>query len=845
MLKHIYKGIILIVVFAVSLLFMGKNIREESFELNTTTKMSAATFPVVYMDTEAGKQNLLHGYSTNIDANIMRDNITLLDGEQSLKVLIKENQTTVKRLNYEVRDCISNELIDSGTISALEMEDDYKSAKIKVKGALTENTEYAVKITTITSTGKKIHFYTRVKRMDNSHLAEKVDFVTKLHTAMIEKDDKAGIASYLETDPSIENASLSYVTIKSSYDMVMWGKLKPTVITDITPRVTEMNQDTASIELKYMVEAETDTGKEKYYVTEFYRVKYTESRMYLLYFERHMEATFNSKLMSLKAGELKLGVSNEYDMNLVYDENETKLCFVRNRTLWYYDMITSKMVKVFSFEQSKADYIRDRYDQHNIRILNMDVDGNIEFVVYGYMNRGDYEGRTAIILYRYHSVDNRIEEQVYIPMDVPYQMLKEDQEGFSYVNNSGVFYFTLNDGIYSYNMITKSVETIVEGIDRDNIMIAKKDAYIAWTDSNELGKAGKVIVLDLETGKRNNIEAASGEGLRIFGSINDNLILGYVKLSDITEANDGSTIAPANKVDIMDKNLNLLKSYSKKRYYTVDTLIKDNVVELARVKKTNTDGAVYSAVDSDYILNGVADEAPDIGIATRVTDRMFTELYITLPKNIELEKKPDVEGTVNTVITEDTTLRLDTKRSKTERYYVYALGSILKEYRNAGEAITLADEKMGSVANQDFKIIWERGRKDTRASISGIDTVSTATLNSIKACVKMMLSYTNVSVSTSELADRNGSLMEILTEYMKRKPINLTGCNLDEVLYYVSDGKPVIAMKDATHAVLITAYDEFNITVYDPQQGTTWKEGYKDGAKLFERAGNVFISYLD
>lgn len=28
------------------------------------------------------------------------------------------------------------------------------------------------------------------------------------------------------------------------------------------------------------------------------------------------------------------------------------------------------------------------YDQHNIRILNLDDDGNISFVVYGYMNCG-------------------------------------------------------------------------------------------------------------------------------------------------------------------------------------------------------------------------------------------------------------------------------------------------------------------------------------------------------------------------------------------------------------------------------------------------------------------------
>ena len=52
-------------------------------------------------------------------------------------------------------------------------------------------------------------------------------------------------------------------------------------------------------------------------------------------------------------------------------------------------------------------------------------------------------------------------------------------------------------------------------------------------------------------------------------------------------------------------------------------------------------------------------------------------------------------------------------------------------------------------------------------------------------------------------------------------------------------------MKNGSQAVLITAYDEFNITMIDPELGKTWKEGYKDTAKMFEKVGNVFISFLD
>ena len=34
-------------------------------------------------------------------------------------------------------------------------------------------------------------------------------------------------------------------------------------------------------------------------------------------------------------------------------------------------------------------------------------------------------------------------------------------------------------------------------------------------------------------------------------------------------------------------------------------------------------------------------------------------------------------------------------------------------------------------------------------------------------------------------------------------PVNLTGCTVDEILYFVSSEKPVIAMESSGHAVLI------------------------------------------
>jgi hypothetical protein len=846
MLKHIYRFIVLAIVFVASIYLMENNIKEEEIESKATTTMATTTYPVMYIETDRGLMNPLHGYSTNIDANMLRETITLLDSDQAVNISIDQKKTIVKKINYEIRECSQYQLIEQGSISALTEAEEYKTAKIKIKEPLEENTEYAMKITAVTSTGKKIYFHTRIKKIPNAHLNEKYDFVEKIHEAILNKNMNAGIDTYLETNSSMDNSSYSYVNINSSYDMVMWGSLKPKLKSDVITRITEMNQETASFVLKYKVEVETDTGVEQYTVSEFFRVKYTVARMYLLYYERRAEADFYPSNMSIKTMNLKIGVSNCVDLPTMTDQDETKLCFVRNKTLWYYDMITNNMVKVFTFEQDKSDFIRDCYDQHDIKILNIDADGNIDFIVYGYMNRGEYEGRTAVILYRFYSLDNRVEEQVYIPMNIPYDVMRQDLEGFSYVNRFSVFYFSLQDQIYAYNMTTKKLDTIVEDVDPDNIMVSQNDSYIAWTDDSEPGKASSIILLDLETGVKSYIKAKEGQSVRIFGKIDNNLIFGYVKNSDLSMDTDGTVLAPAYKISIVNKELQELKSYSVKKYYILAATVKDNVIELKRVKKSASNETKYVSAESDYILNKSESNTSKIEVSTRVTDKMLTELYLTLPNTITLKNKPSVKSTVNTVIKEDKTLRFDIDRSSRESYYVYGLGETLGAYDNAGDAIVLADEKMGSVVNQDFKVIWERGKKTTRASISSITPVYTSSgLTSNKACAKMLLANSGVSVSVNQIGDKKSSIMDILSQYMKKEPINLTGSTLEEVLYYVSEGRAVIALKNNGHAVLITGYDEFNITMVDPELGKTWKEGYKDSSKMFEAAGNVFISYIE
>lgn len=57
-----------------------------------------------------------------------------------------------------------------------------------------------------------------------------------------------------------------------------------------------------------------------------------------------------------------------------------------------------KVTQVFSFRKTENGDFRDSRVQHDIKIIRVSEEGDIDFVVYGYMNRGTHEGYQESVL---------------------------------------------------------------------------------------------------------------------------------------------------------------------------------------------------------------------------------------------------------------------------------------------------------------------------------------------------------------------------------------------------------------------------------------------------------------
>lgn len=55
------------------------------------------------------------------------------------------------------------------------------------------------------------------------------------------------------------------------------------------------------------------------------------------------------------------------------------------------------------------------------------------------MNRGDHEGEVGTAVYHYDGLVHTIEEEIFIPSDVSYEILKAQMGQLMYVNERGHF----------------------------------------------------------------------------------------------------------------------------------------------------------------------------------------------------------------------------------------------------------------------------------------------------------------------------------------------------------------------------------------------------------------------
>lgn len=841
--RAIIKGLLLGCVFALALMILSRVMNQGNTDM--TTEMGEATYPVLSMNVGAYRVGSLHGYAQSMKCAYLRDNLQPVGEDRKIDVRINTYGRGIDTISFEVRSLDGERLVESTQVENYETEEDEISFSITLKDLIENDTEYMLVFLVTPENGTPIRYYSRIVLSESLHVREKLDYIMDFHERTFDKEAAAELTKYLESNAEGDNTTFHKVTIHSSFSQVTWGDLPVRRVDDPRIIIRELAEQTGSFNLEYLVSIKDGKETEYFRVNEFYRIRYTPDRMYLLDFERTMEQVFDEESDVFINDKIVLGITGE-EVELKESDGGNVFAFTVADKLYSYNVTDNKLARLFSFYGNKEELMdaRSAYDRHDIRVLTVDETGNILFLVYGYMNRGRHEGCVGVALYAYNSITNTVEEMTYIPYDKSYELLKTDIEELSYLSRTGIYYFMLDGSVYAVDVRTLSIQTVVTGLKEGGYHVSESNKMLVWQEGSDLYAATDLILMNLNTQMQTKIGAGADEYISVVGFMEEDLIYGLAKKRDIRENSTGITTFPMYCLKIQSDDGSVLKTYQKDNVFVVESEIEENQLTLSRVVYDEESGS-YVPTQDDQIMN-----TEEVRSGNNVLSFVVTETYETICQ-ITVKDEINAKGlkhlTPKEILFEGSRSVGELGDGSSEEYfYVYGKNGIENLYINPGRAVELAYRVAGVVVDDDGDYVWRRETRSTRNQIMAItENEVTESESSLAVCLNTILKYEGISRNTQRRLNQGDTVMDILeSDLQDCTVLDLSGCSLDAVLYYVNKDIPVLATLADGNAVLITGFNELNIVVMDPVAGTLEKRGMNDSTEWLEENGNQFIAYI-
>ena len=831
------------VVFLLSLIVISGILNRGNTGL--TTDMAKASLPVVYMNVNDEYINVLHGYTVEMEGSFLRGDITPVNANRKLSVKADTFGASISKLGYELRTVDGQRLIEDTELESFVFDNNIITADFEFKDLIEEDKEYMLVIKLTGGDGNIIRYYTRIINTAELYLDEKLAFIHDFSDRTFSKEDAETIKKYMESNADGDNSSFAHVDIHSNFRQLTWGDLEPVLVGEKYVHILEIDNLNASIMLDYQVRAKNDL----YNISEFFRLKRGSDRIYLMEYDRTMDQIFDPDTNPIVKGKVVHGILSR-DIQYMENSDASVYVFVQENSLYSYNISNGQLARIFSFYDKNNSDIRTSYDQHGIKVLSVDSMGNVNFLVYGYMNRGRYEGRCGAVLYYYDPVVNTIEEQLFIPYYRSYGILNRDVELLSYVNRRGQMYIMLDGSVLSINIESKTAKAVAGGLDENKFVSTTDNSIIAWQAGSSIFDHDSLQLFELNSTNPTTLNAPAGNIILPLGFIDDDFVYGLAYISDLTTNEAGRTMIPMHKVVIRTYTGEVLKEYSREDMYVTDVDISDEIIRFSRVTKDPATGMYYATSDDQILNNETESISTKNKYMSLVTDEKETTYQTVLAK--EETGGPVRLLTPGEVIYEGDRTIIPDVRDETERYYVYARNSIEGIYTDSTEAVIAAGELFGVVVDSRCEYIWESGHRKSKVRLEGIEAVPLSeeeqedNMSARRTCINEILKYEGIYTDSDMIMPAQDTVMNALEDNLKDKTvIDLTGCPLSSVLYYVSRGKPVLVLLEDDAAVLIVGYDSKNTLIFDPLTGSTARKGMNDSASWFESRGNKFISYVD
>lgn len=811
---------------ALSVFFIG-SFKNTEREHAVYSAMEEPTLPVIYADIGGIYANVMYGYMQDMGNKAASDSITPLPEDRKLGLRIKIYDNVVTELSYEVRSLNLEHYIEKTVVDVPAKSGDGDIyTELPIQNMIEKDIPYLLRIK-LTMGEKTVNYYTRIIWSDNNSVFDMLKTASDFNEKTFSYETARDLTVYLESSDSADNSSLDTVGIDSSFSQITWGDSGMQLKGEPELTVKEYDGMMGAVEIRYLTESPGNDGDnpDLYENTDEFTMKAGNDRVYMMNYERHTCQVFEGSKHLFAGNRIKLGIISKDKIQTAKSENGRFIVFKTDNELWSFDQKEKKAVNIFSF-RSETDRIRASHDDYDIKILSADDSGNVDFVVYGYMNRGRHEGYNGITYCRYNSQDQSNEEIFFIPIVNNYENIKLELDELCAMSNSGVIYIKQDDSVYAIDGISQELMTVATGLGEHRFASSYDQTKIAWLDGDTDGE-NSIKLMDIESGNTNTISAENGKVLNVIGFYNNDLIYGERNVGDNRIINGRIQGRPISDLHIVDPQLNSVMDYSKEGLYFEDIRIDGDRIRLAQYKKGEGSNE-YSFVSRDTIVS--SEEEADLYtnyISSSDTDTKKRIYYVDLDENIKTTRSLKVTAPQNISYEKSGNIELQSnKKSSSINYYAYANGNLTGKYSSLKEAMEACYDEIGWVYDDNCVVLYSRADRNSSHTIK----------DPFSAAAPLVAAVENGDILNDKITDGAYILMDA------------QGIELNKLMYYIGKDAPVMARLGDGSYCLLYAYDRTSIGVFYPAENDELSSkqsmSIEEAAQYFAKYNSDFTCFI-
>lgn len=799
-------------------IYFTSSFKNTEREYTIYSSMEEPTLPVIYADIEGFYANIMHGYLQDMGNKAVSDCVTPLPENRKLGLKIKIYDNSISEFSYEIRSLDLEHYIEKTVVTNFTAGPDGDIyTELPIQNMINKDTPYLLKISL--GLGERVvNYYTKIIWTDNDSiyrmLETAVDFTTKTFNYEAARD----LTVYLETDPNADNTTLGTVGINSAFSQITWGNSGMKLSSDPEVSVREYDGMMGAIEVRYETETPGDDAEtiDRYSNVDEFTMRTGSDRIYLMNYERKTNQIFEGSKHLFAGNRIRLGITSKEALQTKKSDNSRFIVFKTNKELWSYDQRARKAVNVFSF-RSETDKIRANFDNYDIKILSVEDAGNVDFVVYGYMNRGRHEGYNGIVYYSYDSQSDTIEEIFFIPISDTYENIKQEVDELCIKSSTGMFYVKQAGAVAAIDTTSQEMMAVVSGLSDDRFAVSNDQTKIAWIEGGSYDE-NSIKVMDIETGGTNTV-TEPGEVLSVIDFYNRDLIYGIRGTSDNWIINGKIKGKPIHSLKIIDPDMNLVMQYEKTGLYFEDIKLEGDRIHLVQYRKGEAP-YTYIFASRDTIVSSVEEgEQYTNFISSSDSETKMRVYYVDLDETIKTTKNLKVEAPGNISYERSGSIELAGHRDSNEmRFFAYANGKLRGIRYSLEDALDLCYDDMGWVTDENSVVLYSRADKSSAYTIR----------DPYSAAQPMVLAIEKQDFTDDMITDDGYAILDA------------QGIELNRLLYYVSKGYPIQANLDNGNYCLIYAYDRTSVSIYYPSEN----EGLSQRVIMdAEEAARYFAGY--